>query len=1552
MSLIRGTLMKKIKTLLLVLAGMLASYSVTLRAEDVDIYVDNGANSEAPNVLFVIDNGANFSANAKAGCKAYSGTTTPPSLGTTTASGILQCALVEAISSLPDGVMKIGVLVSNANSFAQTSPTSGPGIHETCSGTEGGCLLRRPTLMSGTDKTSMINFIKSWTDSGASDVNNFNIKVNTALPGTMMQEAWAFYNGKTGMSGTNYGTSVLQSGCQRNFIIYIANTEKSPAGESPSPFDPPYGLSSTQVAASVPDQLTPIKDTVFFATPTCGVSLKAATNANSDWSQNWADEWARLMAEQDRGLAVQDGTQNIVTYTIGITNDATCTPEYPALLSSMATYGRGKFFKVADASELVAALAAALNEVQAVNSVFSSASLPVSVNAEGSYLNQIFLGMFRPDSSANPRWMGNLKQYQLVRGTSGSLILGDATGAPAISSSGTGFITPTAKSFWTYQDLTVDPDKGGGFFRKNKMGTPESGYDTPDGEVVEKGGVAQQVRRESLKADFAASAGSSSNPRRLYVYCPGGSNTTCDADLTSGKNVFASSNADIPLNAFGDSSTLAISSIVRNGTSALVTTFGNHGFASGTAVTIANVTQSAYNGTFNIGSASGNTFTIGPLPDLPRASTISSFNVSSATSGAVYAVASITRTTSTTGGAPTETATATTTTPHGFNSTDNVTITGASPAAYNYSGLTTTTSGTTTLKFPVTITPTAIATGAYQVNLSPSANPAIPSTSLSNPFSGVISGNTGAVEHKFHVGQYITVTNPSGGNGSKYPGTYKVTAVPTVFTFTASLVSSGSINGAKAETATVAVDNSAQPIASLTRAATTENPVSVAKMTGLPTNFFGEKASDTAVVNISKVSGTAPGSESAYVQSNATITCIVAGCTEATYPITVSPSVGATGTMTIALTGATTGKINQITRSGSTATAAVTATTGTFTTGMSVVITPSGTADPDEAAYAGTWTITCTSVVGCTTFTFGPIPLSPETPASGINMQAFSASTPPNRETVVRWVRGENNQGDEVAPQSDITVRPSVHGDVLHSRPIVINYGDSRGIIAFYGSNDGIFRAVNGNQKTSVSANGVTVPAGGELWGLLLTEHYPYYNRLRLNSPELKFPSTILKTAQRKNYFIDGPTGVLQELNADGTIKKAYLFLTMRRGGRFMYAVDVTEPAKPKMLWRKSNLDDGFEELGQTWSRPRLTLLQNIAEPVLVFGGGYDAAQDDEPPSASSQGRAVYVINAETGALIWRAQATCPSGATDCLSVPNMTYPIPSEIAFIDRDADGRTDKFYFGDLGGNLWRVDVATSATSGWKATRLAQLGCDTGVCPSGTTPRKFFFPPSVLSIRAAGDIGSYEALSIASGDREHPLLDTANPKSAYNTKDMFFMIKDVGTTVGAPLGAPSTVDAKLSDLVNAKPLNATASAWDGSGSGFYIPFATGEKAVNAPLAVNGQIFFATNQPVERDKTCVANLGQARAYAVSPFDAASASNVLQGGGLPPSAVSGLIIVSGKDANNNPTETLEKFCIGCGIPGVTGTAGGAPPCNTALENCNVGKSVPKNLKRTYWYKK
>ena len=1529
--------MKKMQGPMLLLVSLLMGYSATLHADDTDIYVDNATNSDLPNVLLVMDNGANFSANAKVGCTAYTGTNPPeaPSLGTTTGAGIEQCALVDAINALPDNAVNIGLLVSNANNFAASSPDSSkPAWHELCTSDYGGCLLRKLTKMDAAGKASLIRFIKSWTSSGNNSDTAFNIKVNTATPATMMQEAWAYYMGKVGLSGKDYAASIVGAGCQKNFVIYVANGEKTPAIESnPSPFDGANALTSAQVGATA-GQKAKIAETLIFKapnSPTCGATSVAASSNTNNWSENWADEWARLMHEQDGGAVSAEGLQSITTYSIAVVNENTCTPDYPALMSSMADYGGGKYFKTSTATEIATALNTILNEVQAVNSVFSSASLPVSVNAEGSYLNQIYLGMFRPDASGSPRWMGNLKQYQLIR-SGKNLIMGDALGNGAISSAGTGFISPNAVSFWTIRDDSKIPDSTGGFFKNvpaDQRGALKSPYDSPDGEVVEKGGVAQQLRIENITSTFTGAMDPSTNPRRLYTYCPAGG--TCTFALTDAANQFSTANNGIAANAFGASTTVRIVSIVRTGTSALVTTNGNHGFTTGTTVTISNVAQPEYNVTQAVTVNSATSFTITGLPDYPTSPSQGAYTVTSL-GGAPTNIASITRTTSTSGGKNTETATVVTSTPHGFTSTANITVLGASASAYNFSGVPSS-MGSSSFTFSVTVDPPASPANSYVVGNSSSAYPA-KTVTLSRAASNTIGGTT-STAHGFWVGQSITIS----GTNLNYDGTWTILTVPNATSFTADRNGLG--NPASA-TGSVTVDFASYPI-TLSRVATTD--AALATATGAPALVLGSAVNATRTVNITKLSGTAS-NESAYVKSDVTITCLNASCTSFTYPITVTPaSTGtpatATTTMTVSLSGSSSASVpaGNITRSGATATVSGVPAL-LFSNGQTVNIAVSGSAQANEAGYVGTWVITCPAA-GCTSFTFGPVPLTPDTPATGTNMQAFSGSTPPDRDTVIRWLRGQDNYGDEKGPGGTITVRGSVHGDVLHSRPLVVNYGDSRGIVVFYGSNDGVYRAVNGNQTAAIG----TVPAGGEMWGLVLPEHFNEINRQRLASPELKFPGTMLASAQPKDYFVDGGTGAYQKLKADGTtIDKAYLFLTMRRGGRFMYGLDVSDPAAPVVMWKIDTTTPGFEELGQTWSRPRVTLLQGGGlgtTPVLVFAAGYDQAEDSQPPGTDTMGRGIYALNALTGALIWSATktGTCATGAT-CLAVPGLTHAIPSDLAFVDRDGNGYIDKLYFGDMGGNIWRADVSAAATADWTVTKLAALGCgvagDPSPCPA---PRKFFFPPSVLTVRAAGALDSFDAISIASGDREHPLKIVATG-SSYNVKDKFFMILDRATSV-----PPGTLTA---NITGGTLFDATTNPYAGTGDGFFISFNTAEKAVNAPTAVNGQIYFATNRPIDRANSCVANLGEAKAYAVSPFLGTQTSSVLPGGGLPPSAVSGVIIIGSTNADGTPgPASEEKFCIGCGV-----TPPEQPPCNSALENCSPVTNIPKNLRRTYWYRK
>jgi len=82
---------------------------------------------------------------------------------------------------------------------------------------------------------------------------------------------------------------------------------------------------------------------------------------------------------------------------------------------------------VGGGAEIAEALNRIFSEIQAKNSVFASVSLPLSVNTQGTYLNQIYIGMFRPDPEADPRWLGNLKQYRMGR-DGADLVTQDADG--------------------------------------------------------------------------------------------------------------------------------------------------------------------------------------------------------------------------------------------------------------------------------------------------------------------------------------------------------------------------------------------------------------------------------------------------------------------------------------------------------------------------------------------------------------------------------------------------------------------------------------------------------------------------------------------------------------------------------------------------------------------------------------------------------------------------------------------------------------------------------------------------------------------------------------------------------------------------------------------------------------------------------------------------------------------------------------------------------------------------------------------------------------------
>ena len=485
-----------------------------------------------------------------------------------------------------------------------------------------------------------------------------------------------------------------------------------------------------------------------------------------------------------------------------------------------------------------------------------------------------------------------------------------------------------------------------------------------------------------------------------------------------------------------------------------------------------------------------------------------------------------------------------------------------------------------------------------------------------------------------------------------------------------------------------------------------------------------------------------------------------------------------------------------------------------------------------------------------------------------------------------------------------------------------------------------MFRAVNGNQPNnatdtskpqgfctlSSTCNIGSVPPGGELWGFVPSEFYSKLQRQYLNSPALKMNPSQVAPLLPKDYFFDGSTSVYQNGST------AYIYLSARRGGRLIYALDVSDPSNPKFLWKHTNADTGFSELGQTWSLPKVARVRGNTNPVLIFGAGYDPNEDVEPPAADVMGRGIFILDAFTGNLLWQAG---PGGtANTCSGNPcrlaGMTYAIPSDVTLVDRNFDGYIDRLYAADTGGKMWRVDLEPTTgntPSRWQVNLFADLG------GTGTTKRKFFFPPDVVVTK------NYDMVFNVTGDREHPLLT----EQANQIVNRFYLIKD--TKVGMDGSSWTPVQDTTSSTADTAPLtlfNAGSTPYDGSLSGYYFSLThPGEKGVNAPVTVAGQTYFGTNQPLASTSTtsCQPNLGAARSYSVNFLTGAKSATTFDGGGLLPSPVFGVVSVK-----VNGSDRQLPFLIGGG-----GGSGADSRSGLGAQKPQININTKK--RRTYWYK-
>ena len=462
-----------------------------------------------------------------------------------------------------------------------------------------------------------------------------------------------------------------------------------------------------------------------------------------------------------------------------------------------------------------------------------------------------------------------------------------------------------------------------------------------------------------------------------------------------------------------------------------------------------------------------------------------------------------------------------------------------------------------------------------------------------------------------------------------------------------------------------------------------------------------------------------------------------------------------------------------------------------------------------------------------------------------------------------------SDNGDAI---EDVTSRRWITGDPLHSRPLPINYGprgsyteENPDIRLLVGSNGGFLRMIMNTEASGADS-------GKEVWGFMPRELLKRQKQLMDNAAGGDPIHPYGVDGSVSAYVFDtGPDGSLPDhtINAaDGD--KVWLYFGLRRGGRALYALDATDPDAPSFMWKITPDSTGFSELGYTFAQPTLRLLDwghvDGVRPVLILSGGYDRDKDNNDPGTDDDiGNAIYIIDAQTGDLVWKATGSGSSG-TDTYVNAAMVDSFPATATPVDSSGNGLIDQIYVGDTGGSVWRLDLHGNDRSNWQATKIMNLGRH--YQNDLTNDRRFFHAADVVPARDAN--GRFMAVVIGSGNRAHPLQ--------IHTTDMMFMYKDRDS--GAPLESftaltPNELFDATDNCIQEVGVDCSSTELAKLSNGWKMDLVVeGEKNLASPLTLRGTVYFSTYVPATSTSdllACGPAEGSGFEYAISLQDASA---------------------------------------------------------------------------------
>lgn len=403
--------------------------------------------------------------------------------------------------------------------------------------------------------------------------------------------------------------------------------------------------------------------------------------------------------------------------------------------------------------------------------------------------------------------------------------------------------------------------------------------------------------------------------------------------------------------------------------------------------------------------------------------------------------------------------------------------------------------------------------------------------------------------------------------------------------------------------------------------------------------------------------------------------------------------------------------------------------------------------------------------------------------------------------------------------------RDHVLGDIINASPLFVSkpsfrytengYGSfasssTRSDVIYAASNDGMLHAID---RTT----------GNEKWAYIPSFVLPQLYKLA----DANYPNNHM-------YLVDGSPIMGDIYTSTGW--KTILVGGLNAGGRGYYALDVTNPQAPLLLWEFSATD-----LGYSFGNPVITKLSN-GTWVVMFSSGYNNI------NAGDGNGHLYVLDANTGGTL-----TSMKLDTNIAASPVGSNASPSGLAkinaYITSDLDNTAQFVYGGDLLGNVWRFDINASITATPSAMLLAKLAITSG---GVATPQPITSKPALAEVDYLGN--KYRVVYVGTGEYLGGSdLSTKGTQTIYALKDSLTVtgIGDARTAMASTIPPSPALVVQLASAATSATqgniLTGTANFVDwGIRSGWYMDLInSGERVSVNPSLVLNTLYVGTNVP-----------------------------------------------------------------------------------------------------------